>query len=125
MDDRYGPSGIVAWEDVQPAILAPQMDEVRRRFNEWIEALLRLVTGLDIAHIVIQRHSELVPELGALMDTKLLQFIKSGANGVTARVNDYIPDRNLNFIRGSAENLYRDFGNDPRLSGLLDQWSGI
>jgi hypothetical protein len=125
LDDRYGPSGIIAWEDVQPAILAPQMDEVRRRFNEWIEALLRLVTGLDIAHIVVQRHTELVPELGALMDTKLLQFIKSGANGVTARVNDYIPDRNLNFIRGSAENLYRDFGNDPRLSGLLDQWSGI
>jgi hypothetical protein len=125
LDDRYGPGGIIAWEDVQPAALAPQMDEVRRRYNEWVEALLQLVTGLDIASIVIRRHTELVPELGALMDTKLFQFIKSGANGITARVSDYIPDRNLSFIRGSAQNLYRDFGNDPRLSGVLDQWSGI
>ncbi len=131
LDDEYGPRGIIAWEEVQPAILAPKMDEVRRRYNEWNEALLRLVTGLDIAHIVIRRHTELVPELSALMNTKLFQFIKSGANNITSRMfaatrgSEYIPEKNISFVVNSARNLYRDFGNDPRLSGLMDQWSKI
>jgi TIR domain len=131
LDDHYGPGGTIAWEDIQPVQLAPQMQEVTRRYNEWKEAMLLLVTALDIALTVVTSRSELIPKLAEVMTPKLRDFISTDAGGLARQLHsstmgrEYFADRNLSFIRNSAKNIYQSFGSDPRLSGAMDGWSKI
>jgi hypothetical protein len=129
--DEYGPRGIIIWEDCQPPALAPQMQEVTRRYKEWNEAILLLVTGLDTALLVMRARGELATKLVTLMDRRLLEFIKTGATGIAAEIvqstrgREYYPERNLSFLRGSVENIFREFKDDPRFATWAMEWSGI
>jgi len=131
LSDDYGPRGIVIWEDIQPEILASQMPEVTKRYFEWKEAMLLLVTALDIAGTIAGDHADLIPKLPDVMDHKLFDFIKTDANGLATELflstsgREYFAQRNLSFIRGAAQNNYRRFGNDRRIASAMHEWSNI
>jgi hypothetical protein len=126
--DEFGPRGVAWWEDVQPPMLEAQMPEVNRRYNEWNEAVLLLVTTVDAAGAVASSRPNLIPRLCTVMNSKLLSFISTQANGLVSRVfsatsgREYLPERNLSFLRASAIAVYKKFREDPRAL-LSPEWA--
>ena len=79
---------------------------VLKRYHEWIERILLLVTAVDIAHDAARLPPELVPHLPHALDDRLLHFIETEGDGFVTKIvlgtagRDYIPERNMSFLFG-------------------------
>jgi hypothetical protein len=123
--------GLIVWDDIgRPPHAFDDFRAVFQRYDEWKEGILLLATTLEVTLSIAAARPELVPSLLATMDQRLLDFMTTGANGVAHELlvgtagAEYIPDRNLSFLRGVTQRIVGRFKDDPRLGSWSQQWSG-
>jgi hypothetical protein len=121
---------LTIWDDIGMSIsqrqtFAPALDYYR----EWNENVLLLVTTMDVAFAIIRAQPELAPNLPRIMDRRLLAFLETDADGFVDGIlrgtagREYIPERNMSFLRSPIEQTYNFCKSDARLADWIDDWS--
>ncbi len=93
-----------------------------KRYAEWNEGLLLLVTVADIASSMVRAHVELTEKLPVVLDTRLFRLLDTDADGFVYELlratagREYIPERNMSFLRSAVEGAYQAAKGNPRLS---------
>jgi hypothetical protein len=128
VSDTYGPGGVVLSEDLpEHPRLQSQVPEIYRRFREWTEGIYLLVTAVRVARMVVYLRPNSIPQLGSVMDSRLMRFIVTGADGLINEVfassqgREYKPQRNWSFVCSEVAAGYDSWRKDPRAS-LSDDW---
>ena len=120
------------WDDIgRPAGSLESFAPHLKRYAEWNEGLLLLVTVADIASSMVRAHVELTEKLPVVLDTRLFRLLDTDADGFVYELlratagREYIPERNMSFLRSSVEGAYEAAKGNPRLSAWTKQWSAL
>ena len=100
------------------------------QLNEWNEATMILLTAIKTVSGIASIRPELVPSLPLVMDRAMRDFLKT-LPGIQSYIFqstagiDYIPQRNMSFLRDEVWKTAGHFSRDPRLAAWADEWSGV
>jgi hypothetical protein len=109
-------------KDIQHPQQLPRMRQYYKQLAEWALAILILVTAVRIATALARARTELVPCLALVINTEMRDFIDTGAHGAVSFIYqntagvDYLPERNMSFLKGEIAKAWRDFKDDLRVA---------
>jgi hypothetical protein len=120
------------WDDIgMPASQRSTFDPALKYYAEWNENVLLLVTAMDSAFYVARSRPELASKLPTVMDRRLREFLDTDANGFVDGIlrgtagREYVPERNMSFLRYPIQQAYDSYKADPRLVDWIRKWSSI
>jgi hypothetical protein len=88
-----------------------------------------LTTVTALAGEVVDARPGLAPRLPDVIGVRLHAFVETDSDPLTIELlsgaREYLPQRNISFLKNAVDALVRRFRSDPRLADWAKLWKGF